>query len=106
MYTSGRTVKSTARKPAGLTVAKATRDARKAVDATMPGVGATVTSSIGYDPVRHQATIVTMITFPSNHDGAFALWTRLAALPNAVGSGTRDSARMIVTRTIETAKHV
>lgn len=101
MYTSGRTVKSTGRRPnTGLTVQKATRDARRIVERIMPGVGATVNSRPGWDLKVDRATIVTTITFPPSHAQTFALWVALFALPGNIGTGTQDSARMVITRTV------
>jgi hypothetical protein len=100
-YTSGRSVKSTARKLAtGLTVQKATRDARRIIEQVMPGVGVTVTSRISWDFDSDRQTVVTTITHPTDHAGAFALWAALFALPNVLRNGSRDSARMVITRTV------
>jgi transglutaminase/protease-like cytokinesis protein 3 len=100
MYTSGRTVKSRAAKQdLGLTPVKATREARKLVQRIMPNAFATIESKLSYDFEANTATVVTTITFPADHEAAFTLWTNLAALPGAIGSGSRNSARMTVTRT-------
>lgn len=101
MYTSGRTVKSTARKQdLGLTVTKATSQARRIADRIMPGAGVTVESRTSWDPTADVATVVTTITHPANHEAAFALWTALFDLPNVIRNGSRDSARMVITRTV------
>jgi hypothetical protein len=100
MYTSGRTVKSTARKlNTGLTVQKATRDARRCVEAHMSGVGATVSSSNSWDPGADVATIATVVTFPHMHAGVSDLREALHSLP-----GIRDiqtgASRITITRAV------
>ena len=73
-------VKSRARKQnVGLTVTKATQDARKVVDKVMPGVGATVESRPSYDMLSDRAVIITTITFPETADSAdVACWAERA----------------------------
>lgn len=99
MYTSGRTVKSTAAKQnVGLTVTKATSQARRIADRIMPGAGVTVESRLSHDLATDTPTVVTTITHPTGHEAALALWTALFALPGVIRNGSRDSARMVITR--------
>jgi hypothetical protein len=79
MYTSGRTVKT--RKPQITTVAAATRDARRCVEQTIPGVGATVTSRTSWDLEADVETVSTTVTFPRGQRGATGLALLLADLP-------------------------
>jgi hypothetical protein len=100
MYTSGRSVKSTARKLAtGLTVQKATRDARRCVEAHMPGVGATVTSNPSWDFDADKAIISTTVTFPHMHAGISDLRAALHSLPGIRDIRT-ESSRITITRTV------
>lgn len=99
-YTSGRTVKSTARKlDAGLTVQKATRDARRCVEVTVPGVGATVNSRIGWDTALDRQTVVTTVTFPANQAGRTGLALLLADLSGVISRTVADSS-ITITRTV------
>lgn len=99
-YISGRSVKSTARKlNTGLTVQKATRDARKCVEATMPGVGATVTSNPSWDFDADKAIISTTVTFPHMHAGISDLREALHSLPGIRDIRT-ESSRITITRTV------
>lgn len=60
--------KSKARKQnLGLTIPVATRQARKHVDAIMPGVLATVESKDSFDLDTNTALVVTTVTFPRDH---------------------------------------
>lgn len=79
-------VKSRAHKQhLGLTVSQATRDARKVVDATMPGVMATVDSRYGYDIADGITTVVTTVTFPESADASdLACWAQSA--PGVISS--------------------
>lgn len=91
------TVRSKARKPAGLTVAKATVDAGRITRQIMPGVMVTVQSKLSHDLATDTPTVVTTITFPENayraNDLALALRDRLNAMIE------HDSARIVLTRT-------
>src|SRR4051812_13286108 len=99
-YTSGRTVKSPARKPAtGLTVQKATRDARRCVEAHIPGVGATVDSRNSWDLGADVAVIATVVTFPHMHPGISDLRAALHSLPGIRDIRT-ETARITITRTV------
>ena len=98
MYQSGRTVKSTARKPAGLTVQKATRDARRCVEKTVPGVIATVNSRTSWDLAAGTGTVITVVTFPRGHVGSAALAAMLIDLPGVMASTTADSSVTITRR--------
>lgn len=71
--------------PAPLTVAQATRQARKHVDALMPGAMATVDSKGTADPQTLQPLMRTVVTFPADHYDADSLRVALASLP-----GVRD----------------
>lgn len=83
----------------GLTVTRATRDARKVVMSgpEMPGVFATVESHFGYDLDADIPTVITTITFPENRRGAdvlaFALRDRIEPMGMVV-----DSTRIVITR--------
>ena len=86
MYTSGRTVKSPARKPT--TIASATADVRKLVRKHLPGVeGITVTSNGTADPKTLDHQIRTVITFPHDMEVG-GLADALTALPNLVRADT------------------
>lgn len=90
--------KRASRKPAGLTVTKATRDARKIVDAVMPGVGATVESRNSWDLAEDCQTVITTITFPETADASdVALWAKRA--PGVIRSSW-STARITVTRKV------
>lgn len=91
------TVKSRARKQnLGLTVSQATRDARRVVDATMPGVNATVESRFGHDLATDTPTVVTTITFPESADASdVACWAERA--PGVISSEW-TSVRITATR--------
>lgn len=98
-YTSGRTVKSRARKlGAGLTVAKATREARRVVDKVMPDANATVNSCFGHDLATDTPTVVTTITFPkSGARAVLNLDSQLYRLTGWWGSRKADSS-IVITR--------
>ncbi len=90
--------KRASRKPAGLTVAKATRDARRIVDATMPGVNATVDSRMSWDMSGDFGVVITTITFPETADASdVALWAERA--PDVIRS-TWNTVRITVTRKV------
>lgn len=94
-------VKSNARKQnLGLTVVKATRDARRAADATMPGAHATVDSRRTHDLATDTPVIVTTITFPSNDTRGYALYQALSDIPGQHGWIKVGSASYIVTRKV------
>lgn len=94
-------VKSNARKQdLGLTIVKATRDARRAVDATMPGAHATVDSRRTHDLTTDTAVIVTTVTFPSNDTRGYALYQALLDIPGQHGCIKIGSASYIVTRKV------
>lgn len=96
-YTSGRTVKSAARKPAGLTVAKATADARKVVNRVMPGVNTTVDSRLSHDLDTDTPTVITTITFPRGHAARHLAVVNLAAIDEGAEIVDTDS-RIAITR--------
>lgn len=90
-------VRSRKPKTLALSVALATRQARKHVDAIMPGVMATVESKLSHDLTTDTPTVVTTITFPFAHVRAYDLGVALESLPKskvAPGSG-----RYTITRT-------
>ena len=68
-YISGRTVKSS-KAPKPTTTASATRDARRLVEATIPGVGATVNSSVYWDMATDRSAVRTIITYPETADAS------------------------------------
>lgn len=86
------------KKPALLTITKATSQARRHVDRIMPGVMATVDSRLSHDLDTDTPIVVTTVTFPRMHDGISDLRAALHAL-----SGIRDcrteTARIVITRT-------
>jgi hypothetical protein len=80
----------------GLTVPVATRQARKIVDAAMPGVNATVESRFGHDLDTDTPTVITTITFPETADASdVACWAERA--PGAIRS-TWASCSIVITR--------
>ncbi len=92
--------KRASRKPAGLTVVKATREARRIVDATMPGVGATVDSRLSaLTDGSLTPVIVTTITFSDNERSAVLL---ADALDEAFSPLTTivNSSRVVITRKV------
>lgn len=95
-------VKSNARKQnLGLTVVKATRDARRAADATMPAAHVTVDSRRTHDLTTDTPVIVTTITFPSNDTRGYALYQALSDIPGRHGCIKVGSASYIVTRKVK-----
>lgn len=92
-------VKSRARKQnLGLTISQATRDARKIVNATMPGAGATVESRYSHDLANDVPTVVTTITFPVNAPRVAELFNALADLPGRTGWNAVSTCSIVVTR--------
>jgi len=85
--------------PAKLTVQTATRQARKHVDALMPGVMATVETRGSADPRTLEHLMVTTVTFPENHLHAWTLVTALTTLPGVV-THFADSARIVIKRKV------
>jgi hypothetical protein len=81
----------------GLTVPVATRQARKVVDAAMPGVNATVESKFGYDMNADMQVVVTTITFPEYSRGADSLALAISDRFEPHGL-IIDSARIVITR--------
>jgi len=71
----------------GLTVSKATRQARTIVDQVMPGVMATVESKPSWDLATDVETVTTTITFPASTDDV----TRISLL---AGLGADDGRTM------------
>jgi len=97
-----RTVKSNAkRQNLGLTVPVATRQARKIVDAVMPGVMATVESKLSHDLATDTATVVTTVTFPAMVGSRvrFELDGELYKLTGWWGSRIADSS-IVITRKV------
>jgi hypothetical protein len=93
-----RTVKSRARKQdTSLTVTKATSQARRHVDAIMPGVMATVESRYSYDLDTNTSLVITTITFPAT-DYSADLIAALKTLAD-VRSVQAFAARAVITRT-------
>ncbi len=96
-----RTVKSNAkRQNVGLTVPVATRQARKIVDAVMPGVMATVESKLSYDLDGVTPTVVTTVTFPAGHPNALALFSDLSYLSNRHGNMRYADSSIVITRKV------
>jgi len=97
-----RTVKSNAkRQNLGLTVPVATRQARKIVDAVMPGVMATVESKLSHDMTTDTATVVTTVTFPAGHPNAPALFSDLSYLSNRHGDMRYADSSIVITRKVK-----
>lgn len=86
------------RKPAGLTVSKATQQARQVVDKVMPGVMATVDSRGSWDMATDTHVIITTITFPESADASdLACWAERA--PGVIAS-TWSTVAVTVTRKV------
>jgi hypothetical protein len=84
--------------PTALTVQQATRQARRHVDALMPGVMATVDSNLTADPVTYASIVRTVVTFPHMHAAISELRAALHSLPGIRDIRT-DSTRITITRT-------
>lgn len=83
----------------GLTVPKATTQARRIVDKVMPGVMATVDSRTSWDMDTDAQVIITTVTFPETADASgVACWAD--ALPDAIRS-TWSSCRIVITRKVK-----
>lgn len=80
----------------GLTISRATRDARRVVDRVMPGVNATVESRFGHDLDTDTPTVITEVTFPDGDLRRVELGMELRALSDA--SARVERARVVVTR--------
>lgn len=85
----------------GLTVSRATTQARKIVDAVMPGVFATADSRSTWDIATDQQVIVTTVTFPRNELRGYSLYTALLALPGQLASIRVGSASYVITRKVK-----
>lgn len=96
MYTSGRNVKSRAAKPAGLTISKATADARRLAVRHLPAELVTIESRLSYDLNADQKLIVTVLTFPAKVS-SLALWRATEAL-SAVEGRVWSACRIEITR--------
>lgn len=81
---------------APLTVQQATRQARKHVDALMPGVMATVDSTGTADPQTLAPLMRTVVTFPEHQQGAVELAARLGNLPGVVSKRVAGSSITII----------
>jgi len=90
----GMTTKTKSRE---LTIQQATREARRLVDKTIPGVGATVESRGSWDSKTDTMLMITTITFPRNQYGVTGLDLLIAALPGFV-SRVRCDSSITVTR--------
>lgn len=96
-YINTRAAKNASRKPAGLTVAKATADARKLVNRVMPSnLGATFNSRLGHDLDTDTPTVITTITFPRNTEDAASIGAALLRLADG-GMRIADSS-VVITR--------
>lgn len=80
-----------------LTVALATRQARKHVDAMMPGVMVQIDSRLSYDLATDTDTVITTVMFPKDHPEALLLRCTLSTLPGYVSEVAADSS-IVVTR--------
>lgn len=81
---------------APLTVQTATRQARKHVDALMPGVMATVDSRGTADPQTLKPLMRTVVTFPEHQAGARTLALALKYLPGVLDTKVASSSITIV----------
>ena len=99
MHISTRAARAANRKPAGLTVPQATRQARKIVDAVMPGAFATVDSKMGWDAGQDVQVVVTTVTFPAGQGGRTGAALLLADLPGYVSRRVGDSS-ITITRKV------
>lgn len=90
------------RNSAGLTVTKATRDARRIVNGSpmMPGPFATVESRMSWDMNTDRQVIITTITFPPSEDGARLLAANLWGLRGALRVVVADSS-IVITRKVK-----
>lgn len=84
----------------GLTVTKATTQARRIVDKVMPGVMATVDSRTSWDMDADVQVIITTITFPRMHEGISDLRQGLHSLPGIRDCKTECSS-IVITRTVK-----
>lgn len=82
--------------PAPLTATKATSQARRHVDAIMPGVGATVESKLSHDLATDTPTVVTTITFPAGQAGRTGLALMLETLPGFRARTVADASIRII----------
>lgn len=82
-----------------LSIPQATRQARKHVDALMPGVLATVESKLSHDLAADVAIVRTTVTFPHMHPAISELHAALRSL-SGIRDFRTDSARMTFTRTV------
>jgi hypothetical protein len=82
-----------------LSITQATRQARKHVDALMPGVLATVESKGTADPVTLAPIMRTVVTFPHMHAAVSELRAALHSLPGIRDIRT-ESTRITITRTV------
>ena len=81
----------------GLTVTKATSQARAIVNKVMPGAGATVESRSSWDLDADRAIIITTITFPRSADFAAYIASALLKLSGAM---TVADSSIVITRTV------
>jgi hypothetical protein len=93
-----RTRKSNTKPSPALSVALATRQARRHVDAIMPGVMATVESRLSHDLDTDTPTVVTTVTFPRMHPAISELRLALTGLRGQRDTRT-DADRITITRT-------
>jgi hypothetical protein len=84
----------------GLTVPVATRQARKIVDAVMPGAMAFVESKLSHDLNNDVATVITTVSFPTGHPNAPALFSDLSYLSNRHGNMRYADSSVVITRTV------
>lgn len=79
-----------------LTITQATKQARKHVNATMPGVMATVESRGTADPQTLKPLMRTTVTFPKGQYGSTGLAALLASLPGVISRHVADSSIVII----------
>lgn len=94
-----RAARNANRKAAGLTVPKATADARKIVNRVMPGVNTTVESKLSHDLATDTPTVITTVTFPANQAGRTGAALLLADLDGYLSRRVADSS-IVITRKV------
>jgi hypothetical protein len=85
----------------GLTVPVATRQARRIVDAVMPGVMVFVESKLSHDLANDVATVITTVSFPTGDLRAVFLFADLARLSNQHGEMRYADSSIVITRKVK-----
>lgn len=97
------TIRSTTKRTQnlGLTVTKATIQARRIVDKVMPGAMATVDSRTSWDAEADVQVIITTITFPKGHQARHALGQVVADMPLRCRPLAVGDSSIVITRTVK-----